>query len=198
MRGVSERSKVLYLMLLILFLSAIGFFWLDYIGLVDMSKYTRNFRGEPGLSAEARYDEPSLIQREEFRKEQERLLERIEELDKREALLVEKEEEIIAERNRVAEIQRGLELERRKLEEDKNRHSGYRKNVEVLANKMANMPPQESVSIMEKWEDPLIIDVLRQMDENSELEGRASITPFLLTLFPKEKASRILYLMTQI
>ncbi|HOQ13410.1 MAG TPA: flagellar protein FlbB, partial [Spirochaetota bacterium] len=70
--------------------------------------------------------------------------------------------------------------------------------VMVLANKMANMPPEESVKIMVNWDDPLIIDVLRQMDADSAAAGRMSITSYLLTLFPKEKASRIMYLMTQL
>jgi len=198
MRGVSDKSKVLYLLLLIFFLSAIGVFWLDYIGLMDLSTYARKFRSEPVSVMEAGGDEPSLIQREEFLKEKDRLLERVEELDRREALLSEREVELNAEKGKLAEVKKGLELERRKLEEDKNKYSGYRKNVAVLANKMANMPPEESVKIMEKWEDPLIIDVLRQMDAEAIAEGRVSITAFLITLFTKEKASRILYLMTQL
>jgi len=32
MRGVSDRSKIVFLMLLIVFLGGIGAFWLDYIG----------------------------------------------------------------------------------------------------------------------------------------------------------------------
>ena len=60
------------------------------------------------------------------------------------------------------------------------------------------MPPDESVKIMVNWEDPLIIDVLRQMDSDAEAAGRTSITSYLITLMPKEKASRIMYLMTQL
>jgi flagellar protein FlbB len=60
------------------------------------------------------------------------------------------------------------------------------------------MPPDESVKIMINWEDPLIIDVLRQMDRDAEELGRQSITSYLITLMPKEKASRIMYLMTQL
>lgn len=198
MRRVSEKSKMLYLLLLIFFLSAIGIFWLDYIGLLDISNYARKFRSGPDSVMEISGDVPSLVQREEFLKEKERLAERIEDLDKREALLAEREGDLNAEKSRLAEIKKGLELERKKLEDDKKKYSGYRKNVEVLADKMGNMPPDESVKIMEKWEDPLIIDVLRQMDADALTQGRASITAYLITLFQKEKASRILYLMTQL
>jgi len=69
----------------------------------------------------------------------------------------------------------------------------------VLANKIANMPPEQSVLIMVNWDEPLIIDVLRQMDADSEAAGKMSITAYLLTKFPnKEQASRIMYLMTQL
>lgn len=198
MRGVSEKSKMLYLVLLIFFLSAIGVFWLDYIGLINISNFARQFRSSSESVMETSGDVPSLVQREEFLKEKDRLVERIEDLDKREALLAEREGDLNTEKNRLDEVKKGLELERKKLEDDKKKYSGYRKNVEVLADKMGNMPPDESVKIMEKWEDPLIIDVLRQMDADALTQGRASITAYLITLFQKEKASRILYLMTQL
>jgi flagellar protein FlbB len=140
-----------------------------------------------------------LIEKEEFGKEKEKLIERIEELDKREALLAEREKEINEEKEKLDQIRKGLELERKKFEDELKKDAGYRKNVAVLANKMSNMPPQESVKIIANWEETLIIDVLRQMDADSEAAGRTSITSYLLTISPlKEKASRIMYLMTQI
>jgi len=151
------------------------------------------------LSLDASGDEPSLLEKEEFGKEKDKLLERIEALDKKEALLAEREKEINEEKNKLDQIRKGLELERKKFEDDLKKDAGYRKNVIVLANKMANMPPQESVKIMASWEETLIIDVLRQMDASAEAEGGTSITSYLLTLSPlKEKASRIMYLMTQL
>lgn len=196
--AVSDRSKIIYLMILILFIIGIGFFWLDHIGLINASKYVNFFRGEPKLVTEASGDEPSLVEREEFEKEKEKFQERVEELDKREALLAEKEKEIESLGQKLEEIRKGLELEQKKLDDERKKYSGYKKNVMVLANKMANMPPEESVKIMVNWDEPLIIDVLRQMDADSAAAGRMSITSYLLTLFPKEKASRIMYLMTQL
>ncbi len=198
MRGVSEKAKVLYLAVLIFFLVGIGLFWIDYIGVINMGKFIADIKGEEELVAQATGDEPSLIEKEEFKKQQDKLLERIEKLDSREALISEKEKELDEEKKKLANIREGLELERKKFEEKKKEYSGYKKNVEVLADKMANMPPQDSVKIMEGWEDPLIIDVLRQMDQNAAAKGEASITSYLITLLPKKKASRIMYLMTQI
>ena len=196
--AVSDRSKILFLFILIIFLACIGVFWLDYINLINISKYTDSFKSEPQLVTDAAGDEPSLVEKEEFEKEKDKLQERVEELDKREALLAEREKELQSEMDKINQVRSGLDLEKKKLEDEKKKDSGYRKNVQVLANKMANMPPEESVKIMINWDDPLIIDVLRQMDADSAAAGRMSITSYLITLFPKEKASRIMYLMTQL
>src|SRR5208337_1736648 len=173
------KAKIMYLFILILFLVGIGGFWLDYIGLINISGYIESFRSEPQLSMNASDDEPSLIEKEEFEKEKEKLQERIEELDKREALIGEKEKELDSGKEKLEEIRKGLELEQKKIEDEKKKYSGYRKNVMVLANKLVNMDPDESVKIMANWDDPLIIDVLRQMDADSEASGKMSITPYL-------------------
>ncbi|MCL1865197.1 MAG: hypothetical protein FWF73_05235 [Spirochaetes bacterium] len=197
--AVQNRSKIIFLIILIIFLCGISLFWLDSIGLFNFGNKFRSLTEREDLSLDASGDEPSLIEKEEFGKEKDKLLERIEELDKREALLAEREKEINAEKDKLEQIRKGLDLERKKFDDDLKKDSGYRKNVIVLANKMSNMPPLESVKIMANWEETLIIDVLRQMDASSEAEGRMSITPYLLTLSPlKEKASRIMYLMTQL
>lgn len=197
--AVSNRSKIIYLIVLIFFLIGVGVFWLDNIGLINLGDKFASLRGQEELALTAEGDEPSLIEKEEFGKEKEKLLERIEELDKREALIAEREKELGSEKDRLEQVRKGLELEQKKLEDERKKDSGYRKNVAVLANKMSNMPPEEAVKIIANWEETLIIDVLRQMDSDSAAQGRMSITPYLLTISPlKEKASRIMYLMTQL
>ncbi len=198
MRNISDRAKAFYLIILILFISVFGLFWLDSIGMVDMGNYISVFKSEPPSVMDAKGDDPSLIALEEFEKEKDRLKERIEELDKREALITEKEKEIEAEKEKLEEVKKGLDLEKKKFIAERKKYSGYRDNVRKLADKISNMPPEESVKIMINWEEPLIIDVLRQMDATAAETGQASITSYLITLMPKAKASRIMYLMTQL
>ena len=200
MRNISNRAKVLYLLILIIFISGAGLFWMDHIGLIDISSYLQRFKGEPELVTEAKDDEPSLMEREEFEKEKQRLNERIEELDKREALIAEKEKEQEAQKEKMEEIRKGLDLEKKKFEQVKSTYSGYKKNVKVLANKIVSMEPQKSVDIMLNWEDPLIIDVLRQIDADASEAGRVSVTSYLMQKMSDkraDRASRIMYLMTQ-
>ncbi len=199
MRSVSEKSKAIYLIILIVFVTTIGLFWLDYIGLINLSKIAGSYyKSEPLSVMDAMDDEPSLIEKEEFEKEKEKLLERIEELDRREAEIVKSEDEIEKKKEELKEIREGLELEKKRLGDKEKRFSGYRKNVVDLAQKIGSMRPDESVQIMLKWEDPLIIDVLRQMDVEAVEAGKGSITSYLISLMPRERASRIMYLMTQL
>ena len=197
--AVSNKSKIMFLVILIIFLCGISLFWFDSIGLLNFGSKVRSVVDSEELSLDASGDQPSLIEKEEFEKEKVKLLERIEELDKREALLIEREKELNDEKDKLEQIKKGQELARKEFEAEVKKHSDYKKSVVELANKMANMPPQESVKIIANWEETLIIDVLRQMDANSAAEGKMSITPYMLTLSPlKEKASRIMYLMTQL
>ncbi len=196
---VSDKSKILFLIILLLFTLGAGMFWMDYIGMINLSKYYSNYTKAPDeLSVYASDDEPSLIALEEFEKEKEQLSERVEELDKRQAVIEEQEKQIAIELEKIDEIRKGLEVEKKRLNDEKTQYSGYQKNVVDLANKIVSMPPADSVAIMIKWDDPLIIDVLRQMDRNALQAGSQSITSYLISLMPKEKASRIMYLMTQI
>lgn len=197
--AVSHRSKVIYLIIFIIFLIGLGFYWLDYMGLVSLDKMSRRFFKKEAQSVMyASDDEPSLIAKEEFEKAKEMLSERTEELDRREATITESEKSLKNEQEKLAELRRGIEQDRKRFEEEKNRYKGYQKNVTDLAGKIENMPPKDSVSIMMKWEDTLVIDVLRQMDANAANAGKKSITSYLISLMPKDRASRLTFLMTQI
>ena len=198
MTNISNKSKILYMIVLILFLSVFGLFWLDYIGLMNLDAYISKHKKPVPLVVDASDDSPSLIEREEFRNEQRRLQERIQELDKREFRIAEEEKRLIVEQEKIEEMKRGIELEAKKLASVKEQYSGYKKNVVDAADKLFNMPPRDSVGIMVGFDDAFLIDVLRQMDEDARRRGGATITPYLLTRMPKEKASRIMFLMTQL
>lgn len=197
--NVSDKSKLLYLIILLFFTLGAGAFFLDYINLININQYMQKIAGkEPESVLYASDDEPSLIELEEFQKKKQLLDERQADLDTRQALIEEREKELAKQVSEFDEMQKGLELEKKKLEDEKKQYSGYRKNVADLAEKIQSMPPDKGVKIMIQWDDPLIIDVLRQMDENAREAGTNSITSYLISLMPEKKAGRIMYLMTQI
>lgn len=199
MKKVNERTRAIFLIIIIVFMIITGFLWLDYIGVINISKVIdKYYKKEAPSVVDAADDEPSLIEREEFEKQKERLLERIEGLDRREANISQIEKEIEKEKEMLDEMRAGIELEKNKLKEEKERYSGYKRNVVDLARKISSMRPEEAKEIMIRWEDPLIIDVLRQMDTEAAEAGRGSITSYLISLMPPERASRIMHLMTQL
>jgi flagellar protein FlbB len=199
MKITTEKAKIIYLIILIIFIVVVGIFWLDYIGMINMNKVIRSYTERDAASVlNASDDEPSLIEREEFEKQKEKLNERIEELDKREASIEQTEKELDKEKEKLAEIRKGLNLEKEKIEKEKKMYSGYKKNVVDLAQKIYNMRPEEAIQIILNWEDPLIIDVLRQMDTDAADAGKTSISSYLISLMPRDRASRVMYLMTQL
>lgn len=199
MKTMTEKAKAIYLIILIIFVILVGVFWLDYIGLININKVYRSFvKTEVPSVLDAEDDEPSLIEREEFEKQKEKFLERIEELDRREANILQKEKELEKENEKLQEMRKGLELQKEKIEKDKNLYAGYKRNVTDLARKMVSIRPEEAIEIILNWEDTLIIDVLRQIDVEAEEAGTQSITSYLIGLMPRDRASRITYLMTQL
>ncbi|HNV46878.1 MAG TPA: hypothetical protein PKJ16_07530 [Spirochaetota bacterium] len=197
MRAISDRAKLLYILLLIMFIVVIGFFWLDHIGFINLKKMF-GVKKDAVSVLDAKGDEPSLVEREEFEKEKLKVGERVEDLDKREAAIQEAEKTLHTDREKLEEIRKGLELEKNKIEKEKKQYSGYKRNVVDLAQKIENIPPEQAVEILIRWEDTLVIDVLRQIDFNATEAGKMSISSYLISLMPKDKASRIMYLMTQL
>ena len=75
----SNKMKAVYLVLVVLFLTGLGFYWLDYIGLISLDRMERKvFHRESPSVMYASDDEPSLIAKEEFNKAKEQLTERTE------------------------------------------------------------------------------------------------------------------------
>jgi len=199
MRQLSNKSKTIFLLIVMVFSLLLGFFWLDYIGIINIGQSVNEiYNREPQLVVDALGDEPSLIEREEFEKRKEKFFERIEALDRREAELIEMESEMEKQKEKNEEISKGLADERNQLAIENKKYSGYRKNVIDLSIKLSSMRPEEAVEIMIKWEDSLIIDVLRQVDVNAQELGKTSVTSYFISLMPRERASQIMYLMTEL
>lgn len=183
-------ARVTYLLLLILFLLGIGFFAFDYFGLIDASEYFSFLRREPNPISLDR-ESPTELEKLEMKKEKEKLLSEKEEL---ELLRLQMEEETLlikSEKLRLEELRVGIqqkELEsKRKIELENSR----KEKVKILANKIANMPPEKARDMLTNWPDYDIIEVFEQMDKDAEEDGRQTITTYLLTLFPAERRSMI-------
>ena len=127
----------------------------------------------------------------DFKKKEEKLLEAKEELEKAKLSLDEELAKLKAEAEKLEQLKENLRKKEKSLAEKEAESSSRLEQVKVLANKVSSMPPNKAVEMLVNWPDTDIIEVFKQMDKNAEEDGRPSITTYLLTLFNPERRSVI-------
>ncbi|EQA47198.1 hypothetical protein LEP1GSC050_0994 [Leptospira broomii serovar Hurstbridge str. 5399] len=190
MASLTDKARAVYLVLLIVFLLLIGFFAFDYFQIIDASEFFPFLKKEPGL-VNADAESPSELEKLEFRKEMERLAKDRDEILQKEGEIKKERERLDAELEKIGELKRGLTTKEKELKSAEAEKNSREKLVKVLADKVANMPPDNAVQMLTNWPDKDIIDVFIQMDKDAEQDGRQTITTYLLTLFPAERRATI-------
>jgi len=200
--AISNLLKILFLILLIIVLILGGIFWFDRLDLLDykrvtgpLSQYLPAFmkRGEQPLE-----DDEFLLERAYIEKKEQRLQDvekdldrRGQELDDRGLLLSEQEAKLSEEAKR-------LEEQEKVLSEARRQYDNYKDNVRKQAEYFVSMPPKKAVERLQKLEDLLIVDILREMDRNAEETGTQSIVPYYLSLMDAERAASVQRKMTKV
>ncbi|PJZ70041.1 flagellar protein FlbB [Leptospira perolatii] len=190
MASLTEKARAAYLIILIFFLLAIGFFAFDYFQLIDAADIFPFLRKEPGL-VNPDSESPSELEKLEFQKEMEGLAREKDEIQQKEEELRLQKEKLEAELEKIEQLKRGLQAKESELKSAESERNSREKLVKVLADKVANMPPDSAVQMLINWPDKDIIDVFIQMDKDAEQDGRQTITTYLLTLFPAERRATI-------
>ncbi len=190
MATLTDKTRAFYLILLIFFLLAIGFFVFDYFRIIDAEEYLPFLAKAPDR-IEQDIESPTELEKLELEKAKERLIEEREDLERQLADLKKREEELILEKDRLEEMKQGILKKEEELEEKKRKEESRKEKIKILADKVANMPPQSARDMLINWPDYDIIEVFEQMDKDAEQEGRQTITTFLLTLFPPERRAVI-------
>ena len=190
MASLTDKARAVYLVLLIFFLVLIGFFAFHYFQIIDAAEIFPFLRTEPGL-VNADSESPSELEKLEFRKEMERLSKDRDEISQKEEELKKEKERLEAELEKIEELKRGLTSKENELKSSESERNSRGKLVKVMAEKVANMPPDNAVQMLTNWPDKDIIDVFIQRDKDAEQDGRQTITTYLLTLFPAERRANI-------
>ena len=190
MGTLADKARVLYLLLLIFFLLTVGFFIFDYYGLIDADEIFPALAKKPSL---VNWDKesPTEVEKLEYKKAREKLDEELAEIEKIRQSLEEDREKIQTENEKLNEMKKSIQEKEKQMALSKKDRESREAKIKVLANKIANMPPEKARDILVSWPDQDIIDVLKQMDKDAEEEGTASITTYLLTLFDKQRAAVI-------
>lgn len=190
MASLTDKTRAFYLILLIAFLIVIGFFIFDYFRIINAEEYFPFLTKKPDPIQQDR-ESPTEIEKMELEKAQEKLIEDREDLEKQIADMKKVQEEMAMERERLEELKKGILKKEEELEEQKKLDLAREEKIKVLANKVANMPPESARDMLVNWPDYDIIAVFEQMDRDAEEDGRQTITTYLLTLFPAERRAVI-------
>lgn len=187
---MNQKRFILFLLLLIVLFSGGIFYALDATGIIRAAEIFPFLAPKNPLRIEDK-DFPTEIEKVEFQKWEQKLLEREEALAKREAELKGKETNGDEQKRDVEESRKALKAEKEKFEALQKEWEDQQKKIRDLAEKVRNMPPVKAQEMMQSWRDFDIIAVMRQMDKDAETEGTASIVPYLLTLFQPDRRAEI-------
>ncbi|GEM_PF-426380 len=167
---------------------------LDSVGVINVRRLLMPVTSHiPGLgkTAVVNAEDPFLLSREERKKEQYTLQVLENNLKKKEEELKIKEIELKTAESRLADERDALVAMRKDFEVKKNEYSDYRKNIIQQAKYIESMRPKDSVARLEEMDDMTVIDILREMEKQSGMEGRQSIVSYILSLMDPKRSSVI-------
>ncbi|MBM9545486.1 flagellar protein FlbB [Leptospira sp. 201903074] len=190
MASVTDSTRSFFLIVLIFFLIAIGFFVFDYFQVINAEDYLPFLKKQAGLVNQDLLS-PTELEKLEMEKAKERLIADREELEQMKRELEEKSSSLHADKERLEELKEGIQRKEKEMADKLKKDNARAEKVKVLANKVANMPPESARDMLINWPDYDIIEVFEQMDRDAEEDGRQTITTYLLTLFPAERRSVI-------
>ncbi len=190
----SDKVKIVYLLLVILFSLGVLTYLLDTWGVIRLEERFPFLKQEPPVVSKDK-DSPTLLEIERLKKEKERLDDLETKLKEKELALQEKLAGVKKSEDELKELRKGVEEERKRLAEARKAEIERKELVSKMAERLGNMPPNDAVAIVAGWSNPDLVDVFRQMEQAARREGRQSIVPFLITKLPRERAAVVTTLM---
>ncbi|MDR2734543.1 MAG: hypothetical protein LBC99_07870 [Spirochaetota bacterium] len=185
-----DMKKIIFALLLNLFLFLILVFILDVTGTISMESFLSSFgvSDEDGIKIEDRY----LLEREEMQKQwlslqlkEDEYAQNIESLMSNDQRLQDKEDQLIA-------FEKQLQEREKKTGEDELAKVRRSERVAEVANQLMNMPPQQAVErIEQQTDDLLVIDILNAINTLSAAQGRRTVVPYYISLMNRERAAVI-------
>lgn len=173
--------------------------WFDYLGIIDakvvLNPVYRLLRipvRRPGADADAL----ALLDEDRAAKQMEALLVRSQELDKAQADLERREREINQMAQELDERQQALDDQEKSFNEKLQAAEIRTVNIEQNARRLAAMPPEAAVKILEAMEDQDIIDHLRAVERIAAQAGEDSLVPYWVSKMDPVRAATIQRKMT--
>jgi len=194
MGRLSDKIKIVYLILEILFALGVVAYLLDTWGLIKLEETLTFLKKEPPRVSD-RDDNPTLLEMERMKKERERLEDKDGQLKEKEARLKADASKLQKLREDLKEIKKGLEEEKKKIAEARAVKMRRELLIRNMAERLGAMPPDNAVAIVSGWSNSDLVDVFKQMEKNAAEAGQTSIVPFLITKLPGARAQVITNIM---
>jgi len=198
-RGGGDIKKIILLILLIIVLIGVGILAIDFVGnIFGVSVPFPGLKTIKSISFKKKIkqsEDPYLLEREELGKFEEKLLIKEEQIVNKEKEIFAKESETNKKLESLIEKEKELEKKEKLISSKELQYQDKKKNIREQAVKIYNMPPKDSVALLEKQNESDIVDILREIDVYSEEIGRQSLSPYLLKLLGdvnKDKAASVL------
>jgi flagellar protein FlbB len=188
-------GRIIVLLVLILVLAGGGIVWFDYLGVIDaktvLAPFYRFINREGRTGGELGPDEFINLDAERLaiRLEAEALREL--DMDQRDAEIAAKAGEIEQMAQELAQRQQALEDQEKSINAALEDAEIMNRNVEGVAQRLTNMPPERAAAIIAEMNDQQAIDVLRKTEEIAQRNGTSSIVPFWLTLLEPQRAAEL-------
>lgn len=195
----SNFRKIILLVLLIFIIFGSGILLVDFVasifGVYFPLPGLNYLKQMTTLKRLKMAENPYLLEREELYKEKEKIALLQDEIDVKRREVEEMAKETQSKLDELKKREKELEEKEKMLEFMQKRQKSIKDNIKEQATKIINMPPKDSVKILEKQSDEDVVDILREVDVYFAEIGRSSISPYLLKLMADinaEKAANVL------
>lgn len=194
MNSLSDKIKIFYLIIVILFSMAVFAYLLDSWGMINLEEHI------PGLKEDAPLvndndEHPTEIEWLKLKKEKAHLDEERIKVEEELGKLGAWEEKLKAKEVDLSKREKSLEKAKELFVATKRESFSREKMIKEMAGRLTSMPPLDAVKIIAGWSNTDAVDVFWMMEENAKVAGRQSIVPYLLTLMPSGRASILTTLM---
>lgn len=190
MGNLSDKFKIGYLSMVILFALGVLVYLLDTWGVINLEEYVPLLADEAPVVPEST-DDPTLLEWERLEKEEARIEEERLKLEEERLKLKDMLTDIEAKESELAGRESSLTEARTQFTEEQQAQFQRNQMIADMATRMTNMPPRDAVGIMAGFSNTDLVDVLLKMEENAVLAGQQSIVPFLMTLLPRDRAALV-------
>jgi len=193
------NRRLINLIFINIFLVLSGLLWVDYLGLINIREdIYPQLAKIPGLNAlvPKRVEDPYLLTREERRKEEIAKKIEWEKIKEYERKLKEKELQLKEKEQSLEEYEKRLKAKEKEIDKKYKEKESYKQKIQLQAKYFVSMPPEDAVKRLEKMDDLLVIDILKEIESQAVAEGKQSLVPYFLKLMNPDRAAEIQRKMT--